>query len=175
MHGVELNYSDFEKQAFIVFNSIKHFRPFLLKSHTELVVPFSAVINLLMQREVGEKKANWVTTLQEYDIEIKPAKIVKGQCFRIMLAGASNLLALQDPPDDIQICEVSLNNTESKYADIIFYFKNGYATTHLNYKRKMALILKAKQYELINDVFFRKKYDFVLHRCLEKYEAKKVL
>ena len=72
LQGAELNYSDVEKQAFTVFKSIKHFRPFLLKKHTKVIVPFSAVRQLLIQREVGEKMANWVTSLQEYDIDIKP-------------------------------------------------------------------------------------------------------
>ena len=58
LQGVELNYSDVEKQAFDVFKSVKHFRSFLLKTHTTIVVPFSAVRNLLRQREVGEKRAN---------------------------------------------------------------------------------------------------------------------
>ena len=49
-----------------------------------------------------------------------------------MLVGASNLPALQDSGDDIQVYEVSLNDTESKYVDIIFYLKNGYAPTQLS-------------------------------------------
>lgn len=44
-----------------------------------------------MQMEVGEKRANWVTALQEYDVEIRPAKIVRGQGVCKMLAIASNL------------------------------------------------------------------------------------
>jgi len=44
-----------------------------------------------MQRELGEKRENWLTTLQEYDIEITPAKIVRGQGFCRMLVEASNL------------------------------------------------------------------------------------
>lgn len=80
-----------------------------------------------MQREVGEKKANWETTLQEYDVEIKLAKIVRGQGFCRMLAGASNLPVEEDSGDDIQISEVILNDIESQYVDLIFYLKNGYA------------------------------------------------
>jgi hypothetical protein len=53
--------------------------------------------------------------------------------------------------------------------------KNGYAPMQLNYKRKRALRLKANQYQIINDVLFRKNYDSVLLRCLEKSEAEKVL
>lgn len=78
LKGAKLNYSNVEKQAYAIFKSIKHFRPFLLKTHTKIRVPFPAVRNLLVQKDVGEKRANWVTTLQEYDAEIKPTNIVKG-------------------------------------------------------------------------------------------------
>eukprot|EP00253_Pinus_taeda_P024079 PITA_24079 len=87
----ELNYSEVEKQAFAVYKAIKHYRPFLLKAHTKVIVPFSAVRQLPIQRELGEKRANWVTTLQEYDLEIKPTNIVRGQGFCRLLAGASNI------------------------------------------------------------------------------------
>lgn len=39
----------------------------------------------------------------------------------------------------------------------------------------MALRLKENKYEIIDDVLFRRNYDFVLLRCLEKFEAQKVL
>lgn len=61
LQGVELNYSDVEKQAYAVFKAIKYLRPFLLKTHTKIIVPFPAVRNLLVQKDVGEKRANWVT------------------------------------------------------------------------------------------------------------------
>eukprot|EP00253_Pinus_taeda_P005102 PITA_05102 len=59
LQGAKLNYSEVEKQAFAVFKSVKHFRPFLLKTHTKVIVPFSAMRQLLVQRELGEKRANW--------------------------------------------------------------------------------------------------------------------
>ena len=58
LQGAELNYSSVEKQAFSVFKDIKNFRPFILKNHTKIIVSFSAVRQLLMQRELGEKRAN---------------------------------------------------------------------------------------------------------------------
>ena len=60
---------------------------------------------------MGEKRANWVTALQEYDIEIKPANIVRGQGFCKMLAGASQISEI--PSVEVQVCEVSLNDEES--------------------------------------------------------------
>eukprot|EP00253_Pinus_taeda_P008335 PITA_08335 len=162
-----------EKQAYAVFKAIKYFRPFLLKTHTKVIVPFPAVRNLLIQKDVGKKRANWITALQEYDLEIKPASIVRGQGFCKMLAGASQIP--ENSSEEVQTYEVRLNDTKSLYADTIYYLKNGYAPAHLDHTKKRALRLKAKQYQLINDVLFKSNYDFVLLRCLEKTEAEKVL
>jgi hypothetical protein len=45
----------------------------------KIIVPYPVVRNLLVQKELREKRANWVTSLQEYDIEITLAQIVRGQ------------------------------------------------------------------------------------------------
>ena len=92
-----------------------------------------------------------------------------------MLAGASHISEMQSPDNEVQVYEVSLNDFESWYVDIMFYLKNGYAPPHLNHTKKRALMLKAKQYQIVNDVLFRMNYDYVLLICLKKSEAKKVL
>eukprot|EP00253_Pinus_taeda_P007727 PITA_07727 len=173
--GAELNYSKVEKQAFSVYKAVKHYRPFLLKAHTKIIVPFSTVRQLLIQRELGEKRANWVTTLQEYDLEIKPAKIVRGQGFCRLLAGASNIQESGDTKHIEEINQISITNSESQYVDLIFYLKNGYAPPNLSYKNKRAIRLKEKNFIIIDDVLFRQNYDSILLRCLEKPEAQKVL
>eukprot|EP00253_Pinus_taeda_P034443 PITA_34443 len=155
------------------FQSDQVFQTFLLKTHTKVIVPFPAVRNLLIQKDVGEKRANWITALQEYDLEIKTASIVRGQGFYKMLAGASQIP--ESSSKEVQTYEVSLNDIESLYADTIYYLKNVYALAHLDHTKKRALRLKAKQYQLINDVLFKINYDSVLLRCLEKTEAEKVL
>ena len=73
--GAELNYHKVDKQDFAVFKAIKHFRPYLLKSKMKLIVPYSSVRNLLVQKYLGEKITPWMTALQEYDLEIKPSMI----------------------------------------------------------------------------------------------------
>eukprot|EP00253_Pinus_taeda_P021596 PITA_21596 len=175
LQGVELNYSKVEKQAFAVYKAVKHYRPFLLKAHTKVIVPFLVVRQLLIQRELGEKRANWVTTLQEYDLEIKPAKIVRGQGFCRLLAGASNIQESGDTEYTEEINQISITDPESKYADLIFYLKNGYAPPNISYKNKRTIRLKAKNFIIIDDVLFRQNYDSILLRCLEKPEAQKVL
>eukprot|EP00253_Pinus_taeda_P004730 PITA_04730 len=130
---------------------------------------------LLVQREVGEKRANWVTTLQEYDLDIKPVKIVKGQGFCRLLVGASNIQEHEGPNNIEEINEISTINLESQYADLIFYLKNGYAPSNISYKNKRAIRMKAKNFEIIDDVLFIMNYDSVWLRCIEKTEAQKVL
>ena len=58
LQGAELNYSYLEKQAYAVFKEIKYFRPFLLKNHTKIIVLFPAVRIILVEKDVGEKRAN---------------------------------------------------------------------------------------------------------------------
>eukprot|EP00253_Pinus_taeda_P007765 PITA_07765 len=123
IQGAELNYSDVEKQAFAVFKVVKHYRPFLLKTHTDVIVPFPAVRQLLIQKELSEK----------------------GQI------------------------------GSERFKNMIFYLKNGYAPANLSYKSKRAIRLKAKGFTIIDDVLFKKNYDSILLRCLEKPEAQKVL
>ena len=79
LQGVELNYSKVEKQAFAIYKYLKHFKIFLLKTRTKVIVPFPTIRQLFMQKELGEKRTNWDTSLQEYDIDMKLAKIVRGQ------------------------------------------------------------------------------------------------
>eukprot|EP00253_Pinus_taeda_P009467 PITA_09467 len=114
-----------------------------------------------------------IVVKQVYDLEIKPANIVRGQGFFKMLAGASQIF--ENSSEEVQMCEVSLNDVESLYADIIYFLKNGYAPSHLHHTKKRALRLKAKQYQLINDILFRKNYDYVFLDVLKKTEAEKVL
>lgn len=79
LQNVELKYYELDKQVFAVFKEVKHFRPYLLKSNTKVIVRYPIVRNFLVQKELGETIAHWMTSLQEYGLEIKPAKIVIGQ------------------------------------------------------------------------------------------------
>ena len=68
-----------DKQAYVVFKVVKQFRPYILKNRTKVIVPQPGVRSLFVQKELGERRGNWVTSLQEYEFEFKPASIVKGK------------------------------------------------------------------------------------------------
>ena len=79
LQGVSLNYPVVDKQAYAFFKAVEQFRPYVLKNRSKVIVPHPAIITLFVQRELGERRGNWVTTLQEYDLEFKPTNIIKGQ------------------------------------------------------------------------------------------------
>lgn len=77
LQGAELRYPDFNKLAYAVYKIVKHFKPYLLKSHTKVIMSHPSVMSILVQKEVRDKRGNWITALYEYDLEIKLAKLVK--------------------------------------------------------------------------------------------------
>ena len=55
LEGVELNYPAIDKQPFVVIKVVKHFRMYLLRSHTKIIVPHSVVRSLLIQKDLGDR------------------------------------------------------------------------------------------------------------------------
>lgn len=54
----QLKYLEVDKQAYAVFKAVKHFRPYFLKLQTKVIVPYPAVRNLFVQKELGEIHAH---------------------------------------------------------------------------------------------------------------------
>jgi hypothetical protein len=79
LQGAELNYPTIDKQAYTVYKVVKHFRSYILMNHTKVIVPHPTVQYLFTQQEMGERRGNWMIVFQEFDLDIKPAKLVKGQ------------------------------------------------------------------------------------------------
>jgi hypothetical protein len=145
---VELKYSTNDTQVFAVFKVVNHFRPYLLISHTKIIVPHSMVRVLLIKKEPVDRRGNWITTLQEYELEINPTKLVKGQ-------GLGKLVAKELDPQkkeeegwdnevDLLQSEVLYipASTNSWYNDIKHYLTHGRSPNHLDSRKKRALRLK---------------------------------
>ena len=86
LQGAELNYLSEDKQECAVFKAVKQFKPYILKNITKVIVPHPTARSLFMQKELGEGRGNWVSALQEYDLEFKPTTIIKGQGLCKLLA-----------------------------------------------------------------------------------------
>jgi len=67
-----------EKQALYLVKTIKDFRVYILYSHIIAYVPNSVVKDVLTQNGSDGKRGKWISTILEYDIEMKPTKLIKG-------------------------------------------------------------------------------------------------
>ena len=74
----ELKYDIMEKQAYALVKALKYFRVYILHSHVISHVPTTAIKGNITQPDPEGRREKWIATLLEYDIEIKPAKLVKG-------------------------------------------------------------------------------------------------
>ena len=73
-----LKYNIMEKQALALVKAIKDFIVYILYSHIIAYVPNSVVKDILTQDEPEGKRGKCIATILEYDIEIKPTKLIKG-------------------------------------------------------------------------------------------------
>ena len=65
--------------------ALKDFRFYVLHSKFIAYVPSTSVEDTLIHPDIDERRIKWISKILEFDLEINPTKIVKGQ-------GLSNLL-----------------------------------------------------------------------------------
>ena len=124
-------------------------------------------------------REKWVSKIQEYDIEIKPTKLIKGQGIaKMMTKGNEQALGM--------ICQnsssIPSNSTELQrlqqqqwYSDIIFYLLNLTCPEHLVGHKRRLLRLRATKYCLTQDGLGWKNPDGIIIRCVDEEESKKLL
>jgi len=79
LRDAELKYTTTEKKAYALVKALKHFRTYIGYSKIKAFVPYQAVKDVLSQADGIGVRGNWILQIQEYDLEIKPIKIVKSQ------------------------------------------------------------------------------------------------
>ena len=79
LRDAELKYDPIKKQAYAVIKSLKSFRIYILHTKVIAYVPSAFVKDALTQPDIDGKRAKWIAKLIEFDIEVNPTKLVKGQ------------------------------------------------------------------------------------------------
>ena len=94
LHDYELRYSLLENKGFSLIIVISHFRPYIVNSPAKAYVPHPLVNMMLSQPFREVILDNWLEKLQEFDIEARPLKEVKGKrlCKLITRFDVVNLL-----------------------------------------------------------------------------------
>jgi hypothetical protein len=79
LKDVELRYDPIEKQAYSLIKSLKSFRIYILHAKVVAYVPSASVKYVLTQPDIDGNRAKWIAKMIEFDIEVKPTKLVKCQ------------------------------------------------------------------------------------------------
>ena len=58
--------------------ALKDFCVYILHSHILAYVPNAAIKDVLVQTDPEGRCGKWIASLLEYDVEIRPKKLVKG-------------------------------------------------------------------------------------------------
>ena len=77
-----------EKQAFALIKALKDFRVYIFHSHIIAFVPNTVVKDILNQDPDG-KRGKWIATILDYDFEIRPTKLIKGQGLAKLMADSN--------------------------------------------------------------------------------------
>jgi hypothetical protein len=59
--------------------ALKAFRTYVLHSRIIAYVSTSSVKDILVQPNSDGRRGQWLAKIQEFDLEVKPIKLVKGQ------------------------------------------------------------------------------------------------
>ena len=184
LENAELKYNILEKQAYALLKAIKDFRIYALHSHIVAYVPNTVIKDILTQADPDGKRGKWIAQLLEYDIEIKPTKLVKGQGLAKLLT-QSNLDSL-DNNLSTEISEISENEEElvqinekfllSKwYKDVAFVLQHNKAPANISKSKARFVKLKSLRYFVYDQNLFWKDAGGILLNSLIEEEADKVI
>jgi hypothetical protein len=122
LRDAEMRYDIMEKQAYALVKSLKDFRIYVLHSKIIAYVPSASVKEILIQPDIDGKRSKWIAKIMEFDLEIKPTKLVKGQGLARLLAESNckdlgvNFMNINSENQQVEIVDkdshVSLNLTE---------------------------------------------------------------
>lgn len=173
LRDAELKYAIMEKQAYALVQSLKHFRSYVGYSRIVAYVPHTAVKNILTHQDCLSFIGKWVTQIKEYDIEIRPTKLIKGQRLAQMLTGVNEkVLGLGEASPQMISAVLDTLEQHEWYSDIIYYLKNLSCPNHLVYYRRRALRLKASKYCITQGGLGWNNPDGLVLRCVDDIEAK---
>jgi hypothetical protein len=129
---------------------------------------------------MGGIRGNWMGMVQEFDLNIKPAKLVEGKGLCKLAAKAQDQVnEYYGWENEMELwcgeaAYISLG-LDSWYENLTYLLHHGTCPKNLNPRERKALRLKSAQYRLINSVLFWINYDGVLLICLEREDVDKVL
>ena len=147
--------------------ALKFFIIYVFHSKVIAYVPNSTIKDVLTQPDSEGKRGKWIAKIMEFDVGIRPTKLVKGQGLAKLLADSIcqalglHLMVEQPAREGIQAElekeKIMDHYAESTwYADIVHFLLYLQCPEHLDKKASRSLKLKTTKYYLIEQQLFGK-------------------
>jgi hypothetical protein len=147
--------------------SLKAFTIYVMHSKVIAYVPSVSMKDILIQSDIDGRRSKWISKILEFDLEIKPTKLVKCQNLdKLLVESNCKYLGI----NCINICsdnqQAKLSYTGAQvspplsqciwYKDIIVFLQELQPLDGMGKRKERALNLKAIKYCLIDQVLYWK-------------------
>jgi hypothetical protein len=186
LRDAKIRYEIMEKQAYAFVKALKDFSVYVFHSRVIAYIPSASVKDILIQHDIDGRRGKWIAKIIEFDLEINPTKLVKGQGLAKLLV-ESNCKALGvsfiNACSRNQQAELSSKSTQGGlslakctwYRDILYFLQELKPPDGMGKRKARSLKLKAVRYCLIDQVLQWRDPLGVFLRCLNPQEAHKVM
>jgi len=186
LRDAEDKYDIMEKQAYALVKALKEFRAYVLQSKIIAYVPSVIVKDILIQLDIDGRRSKWIAKILEFDLEIRPTKLIKGKGLAKLLAEANcQALGISFINECSGIQQDQLSDIDPQrepplarcpwYKDVIYFLQELRPPDGLQRSKARALKLKAVRYCLIDQVLYWKDPLGVLLKCMSPPEAEMIV
>jgi hypothetical protein len=165
--------------------ALKAFRIYVLHSKVIAYVPSASVKDILVQPDMDGRRGKWIAKILEFDLEIKPTKLIKGQglakllvesnCKALVISYINTCSKIQQPEPSNKNSQGALSLAACPwYKDILYFLQELKPPDGLGKSKARTLKLKAVRYCLIDQTLYWKDPLGVFLRCLDPQEAQQV-
>ena len=117
--------------------------------HSKVIafVPNIVVKDVLLQPDTEGKRGRWISKILEFEIEIRPTKLVKGQGLAHLMAESNyKALELNVEGSSREISEYPNIFQFDWYKDIVYFLQNMNCPPEMEKSKRRAFKLKAVKY-----------------------------
>ena len=176
LRDAKLKYSQIEKQAYALVKALKAFRIYIIHSKIIAFVPNIVVKDVLLQPDTEGKRGRWIAKILEFDIEIKPTKLIKGKGLARMMAESNHkVLELNLNGSDVKILECPNVFQSEWYHDIVQFLETMDCPPDMDKSKRRAFKLKATKYCIIENNLYWKDPIGILLICVNEEEAQRII
>ena len=154
--------------------ALKNLCFYILHSHSIVHVPDVVVKSVLTQQDIGcNARGAWVAKIQEYNLEIKPTKLIRGNFLCRAITENKTIEESEESNEKQMVLLVGLYDLW--FENISYFLTYGECLEGLNAKQRRDLKLRAAKYVIWDGKLFKKAIDGTFLRCVDKPQQEKLL